>query len=555
MDNRVTVQSGSAKPVRSKSPRTTSAARAQQPQPLTDERVRTIGQQSFPPSSSAPEQGGLSAAEIARQKREDRAEERRSDRYANRRLLWKISKEKSVQCCGRGAVDSGAGVTIRSKGKRAYVSGVTRCSKIWLDPVCSAKIRASRAEEVSAALVHHIQSGGTAYMVTLTLQHHRRHDLEPLLEGLKDAWKALLSGSQWAGDPKRGREGERARMGVLGFVRSIEATFGETHGWHPHLHVVLFLGARQAPRPSIPKKEIKDPVTGKKIPNPARPEGWVKPTWDPTPVEYFSVPDPSWDRSEMTPEAAATAANFERMQARWARSWERWTEKHGFRAGSKHAIQWDRIASVEDAEALGQYVAKVQDGKEHEEGRRWHVGQEIARGDLKTGRQMGATDGRRPNETPFELLTRYRKLQSMTADQMEGLAKIGVDVGKELAKIRGIWHEWERDTKGSRAMEWSRYLRPALGLSEEEPTNEEIVAEEEHGEERAHLSAPAWARVCRLGMDYRVLRAVETGGVAELVVLLAEIGLSADSTDDWIDQEQAQLPNRGRRPEVEVIRE
>ena len=529
----VPVSPDRAKTSRGKSSTTHSPARAGSPQPPTDERVRTIGQQSFPPPPSAKTAKGSGAKESARQKREDRAEERRSDRFANRRLLWKISGEKSVQCCGRGAVDSGAGVTIRSKGKRAYVSGITRCSKIWLDPVCSAKIRANRAEEVSAALVRHIQSGGTAYMVTLTLQHHRRHDLDDLLEGLKDAWKALLSGSQWAGDPKRGRQGERARMGVLGFVRSIEATFGDTHGWHPHLHVVLFLGARQTPRPSIPRK--KD-----------RPADWVKPTWDPTPVEYFSVPDPSWDRSEMTPEAAVTAADFERMQERWSRSWERWTEKHGFRAGGRHAIKWDRIASVEDAEALGEYVAKVQDGKEHEEGRRWHVGQEIARGDLKSGRQMGAGDGRRPNETPFELLSRYRKLQNMTADQMEGLAKIGVDVGEELRKIRGIWAEWERDTKGCRAMEWSRFLRSALGLNEEEPTNEEIVAEEEHGEERAHLSASAWARVCRLGMDYKVLRAVETGGVAELVVLLAKIDLTADSTADWIDQERKLLPNRGR---------
>ena len=514
------------------SPRSHSAARAVQSEPPTHERLGTQGNRVSPPPPSATVAGGLDPDELARQMRDDRVQERRSDRFANRRLLWKISREKSVQCCGRGAVDSGAGVTIRSKGDRAYVSGVTRCSKIWLDPVCSAKIRANRSEEISAALVRHIQAGGTAYMVTLTLQHHKRHALADLMDSLRDAWKALLSGSQWAGDPKRGRAGERARMGVLGFVRSMEATYGDTHGWHPHLHVILFLGARQTPRPSIPRK--KD-----------RPEGWVKPTWDPKPVEYFPVPDPSWDRDGMSPEVAQTAADFERMQQRWDRSWERWTEKAGFRAGIKHGVKWDRIASVSDAEALGEYVAKVQDGKEHDGGR-WHVGQEVARGDLKSGRQLGHGDGRRPNETPFEMLSRYRKLQSMTADEMEGLAKIGVDVGQELKRIRAIWHEWERDTKDRRAMEWSRYLRSALGLDEEELTDTEIVAEDEHGEERAHLSASAWARVCRLGMDFKVVRAVETGGVAELVVLLAEIGLTADSTADWIDQERKLLPNRGR---------
>lgn len=526
------------------SPKSHSAARAVPAQPSTSERLGTQGNRVSPPPPSATVAGGLDPDELARQMQEDRAQERRAERFASRRVLWKLSQEKSVQCCGRGAVDSGAGVTIRTKGDRAYVSGVVRCSKVWLDPVCSAKIRANRAEEISAALVRHIQSGGTAYMVTLTLQHHKRHALKDLLDSLGDAWKALLSGSQWAGDPKRGRAGERKRMGVLGFIRSIEATYGE-NGWHPHIHVILLLGAEQTPRPSVPKKWIKDPETGEKVPNPAR-EGWVKQPWDPTPTGYFAVPDPSWDRSAMSPEAVQTAADFERMQERWARSWERWTEKAGYRAGGRNAIKWDRIGTVSDAERLGEYVAKVQDGKKEDTGSRWGVGQEVARGDLKSGRSIGPKGQRRPNETPFEMIARYRKLRNMTAQEMEGLAKIGVDVGKQLAEIEKVWREWERDTKMRRAMEWSRYLRSALGLDEEEPSDAEIVAEEEHGDDRAHLSAPAWAKVCRLGLDFKVLRVVETGGVAGLAVLLAEVGLTADSTADWIDQERKLLPNRGR---------
>src|SRR5699024_11398874 len=200
----VPVSSERAKPF---SPKSRSAAGAVPPQPPQEERLGTQGKRVSPPPTPATVAGGLEPDELARQMRDDRVQERRSGRFANRRLRWRISNEKSVQCCGRGAVDSGAGVTIRSEGDRAYVSGVTRCSKIWLDPVCSAKIRANRSEEISAALVRHIRAGGTAYMVTLTLQHHKRHALADLTDSLRDAWKALLRGAPWARNTEREREG------------------------------------------------------------------------------------------------------------------------------------------------------------------------------------------------------------------------------------------------------------------------------------------------------------------------------------------------------------
>lgn len=483
-----------------------------------------------PPAPGASPVPDLTSGVVQETLAEARAAERKAERFANRRLLWKLSGEKSVQTCGRGVVESALGVAIKRKGNSAYVAGVTRCGAIWLDPVCSAKIRAERATEIAEGLVRHIQAGGTAYMVTLTVQHHKRHALEDLLDALKVAFKALLSGAQWAGDPKRGREGERARMGVLGIIRSIEVTVGmKRNGWHPHIHVLVLMGARQNPRPSIPRK--KD-----------RPEGWVKPAWDPKPVSYFRVPDPSWPRDHMSEEDLVTVANFERMQERWFRVWERWTAKHGFRASAKHGIRWDRVQTVQDAEGLGDYLAKTQDGK--------NVGSEVARGDMKSSRVRG-------NMTPFELLTRYRQLQNLTADEMEGLAAAGLPVEKELKLIAATWGEYERATKKRRAMEWSPGLRAALGLGtdDDEPTDQEIVEQDEHGEATAHLSTSAWGRICRLGMDYKVLRAVETGGIAELAVLLASIGLEAETAQEWIDQERKLLPNRGRRPEVAVVRE
>lgn len=484
-----------------------------------DERVRSMGTE-FPPSGTtagkkptltSSDADGRAAKNRAKngavEDAERAAKERRRERYANRRLLWRISEDKAVKFCGRGVLDSSEGVTIKQQpgGGAAYHSGTVRCGKIWTEPVCSAKIRAERADEIGRAVAAHIQAGGTAYMVTLTARHHKRHNLKDLLDAITEAWTRLTSGAQWAGDPARGRQGERARMGIIGYIRSTEATVGiHRFGWHPHLHVVLLMGATQNPRPKVPRKQD-------------RPDGWVKPKWDPRPIGYFAIPDPSWTkRKGLAKEQLQRIADFERMQARWERVWSAWLEKHGFRPNGKHGIRWDRIDTVKDAETLGAYLAKTQDGK--------HVGHEIARGDVKTDRVN------KGNKTPFQLLTYYRQLRDMSPDEMDGLAALGRPVEKELALVRAYWREWEEATRGRRAIEWSRDLRPALGLGadDEEPTDEEIVAAEEHGDEVAHLSAPTWDRVCRLGMDHRVLEAVEAGGFAALVELLAHVHLTAE---------------------------
>lgn len=465
-----------------------------------------------PPTLATGDSGGLTCINAANEGAQDRAKsgaetdpakKRRKERYANRRLLWRLSGDKAVQTCGRGVVDQGAGVTVNLLGDRAYTSGVVRCGKIWLDPVCSAKIRAERADEIGPAVAEFIRSGGTAYMVTLTARHYRRHKLADLLDALTEAWKKLMSGAQWAGDPARGREGERARMGVVGFIRSTEVTVGiRRNGWHPHLHVILLMGGVQQPRPKIPRKQD-------------RPDGWVKPEWDPRPVDYFRVPDPSEDPAGLSDEERQVQANFVRMRERWERTWTSWLEKHGFRP-SRHGIQWDRIESVEDARNLGEYIAKTQEGRA--------VGHEVARGDMKDARREG-------NLTPFQLLTRYRQIRDMTAQQMEGLEAIGRPVDKELALIEKYWREYEEATKGRRAIEWSRDLRRALALGEER-TDEEIVGEEEHGEPVAHLTAPTWGTLCRLGLDYEALAAAEAGGFVALVAFLAKINLTADHPDE-----------------------
>lgn len=125
-------------------------------------------------------------------------------------------------------VDLGAALT-------AHVSGIRRCGSPWSCLLCSPIIRERRAAEIDTGVSGHLERGGGAEFVTLTLRHARSDRLAARLDVITTALASCLSGASWA----RWKE----RLGYVGTIRAVEVTDG-VNGWHPHLHA-LFLWARQ----------------------------------------------------------------------------------------------------------------------------------------------------------------------------------------------------------------------------------------------------------------------------------------------------------------------
>jgi hypothetical protein len=69
-------------------------------------------------------------------------------------------------------------------------------------------------------------------MLTLTLQHSPADPLASLLADLKQSYQSLRRGNQWSLFC--------SRVGLAGTITATEYTHGE-NGWHPHLHVLVFL--------------------------------------------------------------------------------------------------------------------------------------------------------------------------------------------------------------------------------------------------------------------------------------------------------------------------
>lgn len=153
-------------------------------------------------------------------------------------MLHRESSLKRVKHCGRYATGDSVAVrvTTTADGRRAGLGGVQSCGSVWACPVCSEKVNAGRQGELSRGIERWQKTGGAVLFGTLTLRHNRGHRLADLWDAIGPSWNRTTSGAgaQWKAD--------KSRFGIAGYVRVVETKHGQ-HGWHPHVHFLLFLDA------------------------------------------------------------------------------------------------------------------------------------------------------------------------------------------------------------------------------------------------------------------------------------------------------------------------
>lgn len=119
------------------------------------------------------------------------------------------------------------------KDGRASFGGVHRCGSPWACPCCAPRIAAARAETLKPQVAALMAQGWTAHLITLTVAHAQGDSLDGLWDALGKAWKKLASGKAW--DAVR-------KAGAVESVRGYDVTHGQGAGWHPHVHLALYLG-------------------------------------------------------------------------------------------------------------------------------------------------------------------------------------------------------------------------------------------------------------------------------------------------------------------------
>lgn len=378
----------------------------------------------------------------------DVRQSRRSQRFAARHVLWKISRVPRRRECGatvRASEGVSVKVTTAADGSRhAGFSGLSSCGSVWACPVCSATIANTRQQEIEAALTEWTRRGGRVVLGTVTMRHYQRHELGALWDALSGARHLMLSGRAWTGEQsdygtpmaRTVKTGRRAGTVVIAdrvpVISVVEVTHG-VNGWHVHCHLLLLVAGTMGP---AAVQEMGAGLFGR---------------WSDALVAA-GLPAPSWE----------------------------------------HGHDW-RLLVGDAGKALGEYFTKsVYSSGDAVRS----ASMEVARGDFK--------DASHGNRTPFGVL-RGLVAAVTTGDLGPRLTPASVE------RDENLWHDWESGSAGRRQIAWSSGLREWLAvLPVEELTDQELVDVDVAGDETHPVTGLAWAAVRRSRAGAILLEAFET---------------------------------------------
>jgi hypothetical protein len=192
----------------------------------------------------------------------------RAPRYAGRATLRTITGVTRCFDCGWETTTSAGIVSVRKTDDGVVgFAGLTTCGRVWLCPVCNAKVMARRAVEIGAALTWATVEGLLVGWGSLTLRHNRFTTLAGMIEIQQAAWRHVMQSRLWT---KRSATATRdhvcsqtcesscerkrdtydtGRPGRVGYIRAAEVTQNfdaEGNGWHPHFHPIILWRGDQA---------------------------------------------------------------------------------------------------------------------------------------------------------------------------------------------------------------------------------------------------------------------------------------------------------------------
>ncbi len=149
-------------------------------------------------------------------------------RYRLRSSLRGVTSLKRLSSCG---LPLGGSMMVRLKGAVHHYAGMSTCGSGWACPVCAAKIRYHRADEVSRAVVSALNQGMGAIFVTRTLPHSYEDKLGVTLNLLAEGRRYVANQTVV--------KAVRKVADYEGAIAAKELTFG-FKGWHPHTHDIEF---------------------------------------------------------------------------------------------------------------------------------------------------------------------------------------------------------------------------------------------------------------------------------------------------------------------------
>lgn len=419
----------------------------------------------------------------------DRQKALRQKRYRLQDAAAKLLPGHRVARCLRRQYTQadGSRSTVRlhydESSKSAHYSGLFVCGNAWACAVCAAKISEKNRAELEHAIAYWLKQGGSVYLFTFTFSHTKYDRLGDQQIGELANWVEGSNGkrlskeigllpNQYLKDRKIYRYGVRRA-----FLDAQRALWGERE----------YRGLREyyGLKHSIKAVEVTLGVNGWHIHShvlvfadrPA-PRRNVQPHKNPVLAEIERL---KVEKFEAELESAIYPV-WERVAARFGLSM---TKKHGFDVKVTQG-------------AIADYVAKF--GREPKKRRAWGAEDELTKANTK----VAGTGG----DTPFGLLEK-------------------ADVGDTEAAAR--FAEYVGEMYGVAQLMWSPGLRAAVGLTEDEQSDEEKARSDESVPVLLTLDDVVWFWVVRAHARQQLLDIASTGSRESVIEFLRTLRKPGDS--------------------------
>lgn len=150
--------------------------------------------------------------------------------------------QNRVRLCGkyiRSTERGGKGFVTLSVDKDTHhscVEGNIHCDGIWLCAPCATVKLSKKAKQITTVQRRFLESGAdkhwSTWFLTLTIPHIKKDRLDDLIDKKAAVMSELHAHSQFKAFKKR--------VGMKGYVDSLENRHSYANGWHPHHHILTF---------------------------------------------------------------------------------------------------------------------------------------------------------------------------------------------------------------------------------------------------------------------------------------------------------------------------
>ena len=123
-------------------------------------------------------------------------------------------------------------IDIVKNGTSLHYHGVAQCCGYWRCPVCALKISENKKKLITEITDQHLALKKSIGFITLTIRHNKNDTLKGSLDKLLKNYRSFQNQRFFS----RGKKDYT----LLGQIKTLEITFSELNGWHPHLHLLFF---------------------------------------------------------------------------------------------------------------------------------------------------------------------------------------------------------------------------------------------------------------------------------------------------------------------------